>query len=556
MGTDENSPSGITGGDDQSEKASGAGAASDQPEPPELRDPKTRVIWEAEYAARIAEANKLVTLMKYIDSQTDETRREVRADYESLQAREASPEALRLCAQQSENAVRTAEDAAIMCAADALNLSEHHVTSLHIAAESARTQLPKVWQAFREGRITCGALRSIAGTLNKPLKEGTIEKLDEKAPAYAETHRPGQLHDWLRRFIAKVEPIGAAERFTRAAKERHVTVRDLDDGMSLLTAIMPTMTAHSIQQKLEAVARSPQQAIPHNPLIATQIDQQEQRLELTRALNQWMHAGRRSEGSEVTLIDSWEIGQAAQHMAQELQEENLNAQQVPFADGLHITDGAPIGLSEAPGPNERPREMNTDAQAAGHLPETRADGDPRNISQRALDMFTAWLLDGGSSNGIEIETHIGILVPEATLKGTSDQPAISRDGRAVIPGPHIRDMLRIQHDNLKWCELGTNGEPPGSAESPSDAKAHGEDILSYHSVGRYPPPRLRTALQFRDGVCVADGCRTPAERCDIDHIVPWPHGGTHAENLQVLCRRHHRLKTAGYDIKSHYTQAA
>src|SRR5690625_586198 len=224
MDTDNNGPSSITGGDDQSDKASsGTAAASDQSDPlmpPELRDPKTRVIWEAEYALRIAEAHKLVTLMKYIDSQTDETRREVRADYESLQAREASPDVLRLCAQQGENAVSTTEDAAIMFAAEALNMSEHHVTSLHLAAQSARTQLPKVWQAFREGRITCGALRSITRTLNKPLKEGTIEKLDEKAPEYAETHRPGQLNDWLRRFIAKVEPIGAAERFTRAAKER------------------------------------------------------------------------------------------------------------------------------------------------------------------------------------------------------------------------------------------------------------------------------------------------------------------------------------------------
>lgn len=443
-----------------------------------------------------------------------------------------------------------------MFAAEALNLSEHHVTSLHIAAQSARTQLPRVWRAFREGRITSTALRSITGTLNKPLKEGTIEKLDEKAPEYAETHRPGQLNDWLRRFIAKIEPTDAAERFTRAAKERYVAVRDLDDGMSLLTALMPTMTAHSIQQKLEAFARSPKQAVPHNPLISTKIHQHEQHLELTRALNQWMHAGRRSEGSELTLIESWEIGQAAQHMARELQEENLSPREAPFAGGLHITDGAPIGLPEAPAPDEHPREMSTDEQASGGLPETRADGDPRNISQRALDMFTSWLLNGESSNSIEVETHIGILVPEATLNGTSDQPAFSRDGRAVIPGPHIRDMLRIQQDNLKWCELGTNREPPGSAKSPSDSKAHGENVLSYHSVGRYPPPRLRTALQFRDGVCVADGCRTPAERCDIDHITPWPDGKTAADNLQVLCRRHHRLKTAGYDVHSRYTQAA
>lgn len=43
-----------------------------------------------------------------------------------------------------------------------------------------------------------------------------------------------------------------------------------------------------------------------------------------------------------------------------------------------------------------------------------------------------------------------------------------------------------------------------------------------------------------------------AERCDIDHVVPFDHrdprrgGWTIEANLQCLCRLHHRLKTAGY----------
>jgi hypothetical protein len=35
----------------------------------------------------------------------------------------------------------------------------------------------------------------------------------------------------------------------------------------------------------------------------------------------------------------------------------------------------------------------------------------------------------------------------------------------------------------------------------------------------------------------------PAQFCDIDHVIPYPVGGTHAGNLACLCRKHHLLKT-------------
>ncbi|MGI8517057.1 MAG: HNH endonuclease signature motif containing protein [Acidimicrobiia bacterium] len=38
-------------------------------------------------------------------------------------------------------------------------------------------------------------------------------------------------------------------------------------------------------------------------------------------------------------------------------------------------------------------------------------------------------------------------------------------------------------------------------------------------------------------------CRRPAKWCDVDHIVSWLDGGpTSLDNLQLLCRFHHRLK--------------
>lgn len=60
---------------------------------------------------------------------------------------------------------------------------------------------------------------------------------------------------------------------------------------------------------------------------------------------------------------------------------------------------------------------------------------------------------------------------------------------------------------------------------------------------RYTPSAaLADLVRIRDRTCRFPGCRRPARRCDLDHVVPWPDGPTTAGNLATLCRHHHRLK--------------
>jgi hypothetical protein len=59
-------------------------------------------------------------------------------------------------------------------------------------------------------------------------------------------------------------------------------------------------------------------------------------------------------------------------------------------------------------------------------------------------------------------------------------------------------------------------------------------------------PPTRRALMARDKHCGHDGCYVPAAWCDAHHIHERSKGGSHKlENLELLCRRHHRMEHEG-----------
>ncbi len=58
-----------------------------------------------------------------------------------------------------------------------------------------------------------------------------------------------------------------------------------------------------------------------------------------------------------------------------------------------------------------------------------------------------------------------------------------------------------------------------------------------------PSAKLAAFVRARDLFCRFPGCTVPAERCDLDHVLPWPFGPTHPSNLNCKCRTHHLAKT-------------
>ncbi|HEY4898492.1 MAG TPA: DUF222 domain-containing protein, partial [Candidatus Nanopelagicaceae bacterium] len=72
------------------------------------------------------------------------------------------------------------------------------------------------------------------------------------------------------------------------------------------------------------------------------------------------------------------------------------------------------------------------------------------------------------------------------------------------------------------------------------------NLLDYGRTTYEPPQALVDFILARDRRCRFPSCRQPARICDIDHAIPWEEGGkTSKENLGLLCRRHHRMKTHG-----------
>lgn len=176
--------------------------------------------------------------------------------------------------------------------------------------------------------------------------------------------------------------------------------------------------------------------------------------------------------------------------------------------------------------------------------------DVRTLAQREADLFCAWLQDGRVYQTPTTAT-VCVMIPEATLAGTSEEPGVAADRSWTLPAAQARNLAGngAKHRWYTAVTAPKASSPTGAADDTLELAEHDADLLSMIHHGYTPPARVRDAVMFRDGVCAADGCVIPAERCDIDHRIPYHQGGkTTGDNLQALCRSHHRMKSHGHQL--------
>ena len=132
------------------------------------------------------------------------------------------------------------------------------------------------------------------------------------------------------------------------------------------------------------------------------------------------------------------------------------------------------------------------------------------------------------------------LVGRVTLTISQDTvreqaPCEQATGRAGGPGPPggiamtaLRAAARARDDALARA----------GADAAAGGCAHSDESAAYR-----PPPRLREYVTARDVTCRSPVCGQPAWRADLDHTIPYDHGGRTCRcNTGGGCRRHHQLK--------------
>ncbi|MEN9679981.1 MAG: hypothetical protein RLZ57_1110, partial [Actinomycetota bacterium] len=139
--------------------------------------------------------------------------------------------------------------------------------------------------------------------------------------------------------------------------------------------------------------------------------------------------------------------------------------------------------------------------------------------------------DDGKAHRRPVAVNLTIDLP--TLLGLANNPG-ELQGYGAIPASIARELAA----DGKWRRFITD---PTSGE-----------LLDCGRETYLPPQHLVDFLMARDRTCRFPGCSQPGHRTDIDHAIPWEEGGTTSpENLGLLCRRHHQMKThSGWKIVS------
>ncbi|MBK5305154.1 MAG: DUF222 domain-containing protein [Frankiaceae bacterium] len=353
--------------------------------------------------------------------------------------------------------------------------------------------LPGLLEAVDGGQLTERHVLAVLGELDKvalSLEQRQAVVLVMLARYQGQT--PGELGALVARLIVQVDrAAAAAARDAKATGERKVWFSRDVDGQALVLARGPAAKIAAIRASLEATLPTEAEPGDERSRDAREFDLFVDLLTGGEQAGSW-HAEvlvpfSVAEGGDHELADIPGLGPILPATARDLLDQaDTIGQTAVGPDGQVIAVSDPI-RNNRPAPQQRPAAEPTSAPGPEPEPEPAAETAP---------------------------------VPEPK-PGTPD----------LVPCPLDRPLPT---DPVRAARLALLAAAPVVRE------------LTYS--GYRIPPRLRRFLEARDRTCVFPGCNRQARRTDKDHRRPWPLGPTSADNLDCLCRHHHRAKHAIFTV--------
>jgi hypothetical protein len=288
-----------------------------------------------------------------------------------------------------------------------------------------------------------------------------------------------------------LHPVPAEVRHEAAASKADVWIDDGKDGMSWLTALLPSAAAHAAYDRLTRTAA--QAKTGGDPRGVGQL---------------------RAATLTALLLDDTTGTEAG-------------ADRVPEQEAV---ESGTTAATEAPPPGAAPDSLPATAPPGTPPPElanTTPPDDPRSSPPPTSPSTSPPNAppDPLATLARSVRPVVHVTVPVSTLTGTGEDPA-TLDGVTPLDPETARQLAALAPTLRRILT-----EPVTGA------------MLTVDRASYVVPADLRAFLTQRDLTCRFPGCRIPAARCDVDHTIAWADGGgTDAENLAHLCRRHHTLK--------------
>lgn len=382
------------------------------------------------------------------------------------------------------------------------------------------------------------------------LPAGLRSQVERKVLRSAANCTASELRRRVARAVIASDPTGSAERAARAAESRHTSITAVDNDMALFRAVLSAPDALIAHGVLDCVASSLKAAGLTAGRGSAQL-RADAFADLFRTLATTGHAH-----VGVPERDSADAAYGRLELVR------LASGVVPCRCDQPGGDFCPDHHSEPV--EDKPHGREPDRSETGRGKPGGSAAGSRTVTPKKTGGSPS---PRGTSTTFKPRVTVNVYVDLPTLAGLADRPGEIRGYGTVTAGTaralaasasSIRAL--VTHDPASRTAADTTPLDAGAAPNaptlvipPDRIGLHSDNTMrsrtcsSVVDPGRAvyrPPEATADYVRARDRHCQFPGCRVSAERCDLDHRLPYESGGATCPcNLDVLCRAHHRLKT-------------